>query len=200
MTEAYPLHWPVGWPRTEKRNRARAHFSVQRVRPFSIIRDELLNELKLLGADRETVIISSNIPLRLDGIPRAGQRAPDDVGVAVYFELNGQSKCFPCDKWDRVEDNLRAISLTINALRGLDRWGSKHMADAAFQGFDALPAQSEHGWWVTFDIERDAPTERVANRYRVLARHAHPDTGGDVERFHEIQAAYEEFKRERGES
>lgn len=199
MIEAYPIQWPVGWPRTEKSDRVRAHFSKQVVRSLAVVRDELLNELKLLGADTESVVINSNMRLRKDGFPVSGQAQPEDVGVVVYFDLNGQPKAFPCDKWDRVEDNMRAISLTINALRGLDRWGSKHMADAAFQGFDALPAQSQQGWWSVLRISRDALTESVQTQYRSLVMKHHPDRAdGDVELFHQIQSAYEEFKRERG--
>lgn len=197
MTEAYPLQWPTHVPRHHGA-RTRANFSKQVVRSFAVVRDELLNELKLLGVKRASVVLSMNIPPRRDGLPYSGMRQPDDVGVAVYFTLRDQPKCFAVDKWDRVEDNMRAISLTINALRGLSRWGSQDMVDAAFQGFDALPASSAHGWWVVLDVRRDEPAHQIESRYRFLVKHAHPDMGGDADKFIEIQAAYNEFKRERG--
>jgi hypothetical protein len=97
-----------------------------------------MNEIRKLGSKQ--VVISSNLELRNDGLPRASQRAPTDQGVAVYFNLNGRSQCFPCDRWTTVEHNLWAIAKSIEALRGLERWGAKTMVDAAFRGFQALPA------------------------------------------------------------
>jgi hypothetical protein len=98
----------------------------------------LLDELKRLGA--RTVVISSNLQIGQHGLPLSKQRTPEDPGIAVYFVLNGKEQCIPCDKWDRTEDNIKAIGKTIEALRGLDRWGAKDMVDAAFMGFKALPA------------------------------------------------------------
>src|SRR5690606_9584801 len=128
--EAYPLQWPDGWPRTDRPARARFDTS------FARARAELLNELRLLGATG--VVISSNIELRRDGLPYANAKQPDDRGMAVYFTLRGEQQCIPCDVWDRTEDNLQAIRLTVAALRGLDRWGAKEMVNAAFRGFKAL--------------------------------------------------------------
>lgn len=76
--ERYPLYWPPGQPR--QRNRQAAVFKVE----FARSRDELLHSLKLLGG--RGVIISTNIPLRLDGLPYAGVAEPADPGVAVYFD------------------------------------------------------------------------------------------------------------------
>ena len=102
--------------------------------------DNLIDELCRLGCDHWNVIISSNMPVKRDGLPYANRKDPEDPGVAVYFKLNREEKCFPCDRWDRVADNIHAIGLSIAALRGLDRWGAEHMVDAAFRGFKALPA------------------------------------------------------------
>lgn len=65
--EAFPLYWPEGRPRTSYRNQSR--FDQQG--KFAYVRDQLLNELKLLRA--KNVIISTNIALRRDGLPLAGQ-------------------------------------------------------------------------------------------------------------------------------
>lgn len=197
---AYPLSWPIGWERTPRSARVRANFSKQVVRSFATVRDELLNELRLLGVRRHTIVLSSNIPVRRDGLPYANMRIPEDVGIAVYFELNGEQKCFPSDKWDRVEDNMRAISLTINALRGLDRWGSKHMLDAVFAGFAALPAgggDAPGAWWLELGVSPDATREEIKTAYFTLVRREHPDRGGDPERFHRIQRAYQQAKEAR---
>ena len=61
--ESYPLYWPAGWPRSSSAQRAKSRFNGQ---TFSQIK-ELQRELRLLGA--RNVIISSNVPVRQDGLP-----------------------------------------------------------------------------------------------------------------------------------
>jgi hypothetical protein len=48
--------------------------------------------------------------------------------------------CFACDRWDSVADNVQAIRKTIEALRGIERWGTGDMVQRAFAGFVALPS------------------------------------------------------------
>jgi hypothetical protein len=87
---AYPLQWPPGRPRTASYSRERAKFDVT----FARARDNIVREVELLvgGGSRHwtsgsiNLVISTNIALRRDGLPLAGQRAPDDPGVAVYFQ------------------------------------------------------------------------------------------------------------------
>lgn len=88
-------------------------------------RDELVWEIERLGG--RATIISSNIPLRQDGLPYASAKEPDEPGVAVYFSYRDAPRCFACDQWDRVRDNLQATRKTIEALRGIARWGSGDM-------------------------------------------------------------------------
>ncbi|WP_051532952.1 hypothetical protein [Arthrobacter sp. 9MFCol3.1] len=111
-------------------------------------------ELRLLGV--KNIVLSSNQELRRDGLPYAKRPQPMDRGVAVYFEREGKQQCIPCDKWSRIEDNVQAIRKTIEALRGLERWGAKSMVDAAFQGFLALPATSQAmqlaAWWEVLGV------------------------------------------------
>src|SRR5262245_54177038 len=63
-------------------------------------------------------------------------------GSAVYFTHKGRQMCFACDRWDKMEDNLHAVSKTIEALRGIERWGTGEMVQQAFTGFVALPGNS----------------------------------------------------------
>lgn len=150
-----------------------------------------------MGVPRHRVVISTDIPLRRDGLPYANRRQPENPGVAVYFLLDGEQKCIPCDRWDRIEDNLQAIRKTVEALRGLERWGAKHMVEAAFAGFAALPAGSEFGWWTVLGVDRGAHLEELRRVYRALVKQHHPDHGGDPEAFHRLQEAWAEMSRER---
>lgn len=190
MIDAYPLQWPVTWPRTSTPRRAKFKTS------FAHARDELLRELKLLGAT--SVIISSNTELRRDGLPYANKRQPEDVGIAVYFKLNGDDQCVPCDKWSRTEDNLQAIRKTIEALRGLERWGAKEMVNAAFRGFKALPASAivtpyqKRAWYEVLEVSQTASPEVIKAAYRQKMLKAHPDQGGTAAGFQEVQSALRE--------
>lgn len=114
---AYPLAWPLHKPRTDQWKIE--HSGFDRKRTLATSRDLLVNEVKLLRGTG--LIVSSNIPLRLDGLPRSGYAAPRDAGVAIYFKRDKQDMAFACDRWDRVEDNIYAIAKTIDALRGVAR-------------------------------------------------------------------------------
>jgi len=191
--DAYPLQWPAAWPRAEKPQRSAFSTSL------AAARDEVRRELRLLGAT--DVVISTNIITNLDGTYRAKQRMPEDRGVAVYFKLNGEDQCFPCDRWLWVEENLHAIALSIEALRGLERWGAKEMVAAAFKGFKALPANAivtpytAKPWHEVLQVAPDASREMVEAAYRVQAKRLHPDLGGTQADFEALSRAYEQARK-----
>jgi hypothetical protein len=200
--DAFPLCWPAGWPRHQG-GREWGQFKGTPGR----IRDELIQEIDrlVLGNEsrgytvRASVIISSNIPTKRDGMPMANAREPEDPGIAVYFERKGKRMCFACDKYDRTWKNMRAIAKTIEALRGIERWGSSDMMERAFTGFAALPAPGvKKPWHEILDIAAHTPTEQVRARYRELAKRRHPDAGGSNEAFAELNSAWQDFQRERG--
>jgi len=192
MPNAYPLEWPAGWERTKIRLGSRFRTT------FSVARKGLFAELDRLGA--RNVVLSTNNELKANGDPRHDRRPPEDPGVVVYFTRNGKQQCIPCDRWDTVCDNMHAIAMTIDALRGIERWGSGKMIDAAFHGFKALPAATitPLQWWQVLNVSSNAPAEEVTAAYRKLAMLNHPDRGGDVQAMTRINTAYDDFKRERG--
>lgn len=196
MTEAYPLQWPAGKPRTPPHKVERSRFEPGS-RPAEV--RAITDEIRRLGG--RNVVVSTNLRLKNDGTPYARDRAPDDAGVAVYFDLKGP-KCFACDRWRTVEENLRAISKSIEAIRGLERWGSKDFVDAAFTGFAALPSPSTRKPWreVLGVGEGWVGTESdIEVRYRSVAKNVHPDLpGGSHEAMAEVNAAREAALREIG--
>lgn len=187
---AFPLSWPTGWKRTSYRTRSRYGD-----RSIAGARAELVGELRLMGA--KDVIISSNLELRNDGLPRSGQRQPSDTGVAVYFKRKGKNGCFACDTWLAVEDNLWAIVLTIRALRQIDRAGASDMLDRAFTGFQALPAPTVE-WWQVLGVEPDVADVIIRARYRELVKQHHPDAGGDRIQLERIQNAWQQYRQLNG--
>lgn len=190
---AFPLHWPIARPRctTRKTNR-------QFRTTFANARDDCLLEIKRLGGSE--VMISTNIPLRRDGVPQAKAwgETLKDPGVAVYFKRKGKELCFACDAWYHVQDNMHAICLTISALRGIARWGTGDMMEAAFTGFRALPAPGQTSganWWQVLGVPVNAGADQVKSAYRLLAAKHHPDRNGDRELWDRLQSAYEQFER-----
>jgi len=166
--DAYPLAWPAGWPRATERQRSRFDGTPARIRA------ELMMEVERLGG--RYPVLSTHIQLRRDGLPYATQREPDDPGVALYFERRGRQMVFACDKWDRVQDNMRAIQRTIEAIRGIERWGASEMMERAFQAFEALPPPES--CWTVLGVPPTAARDDIERAYRAAAKRAHPDAGG----------------------
>ncbi len=220
-TEAYPLSWPPAVPRTPAGSRERARFgrnerqtytrtdgsswSSERRRPMTtaVALDRLRAELERLGATG--VVVSTNVELKTNGLPYSGRRPPDDPGAAVYFQLDGVPHCLPCDRWDRVEDNLAAIAKHIEATRGQLRWGVGDVR-TAFAGFKALPARGETTvgaggppWWQVLGVSDSAELEVIEAAFKVLARKHHPDVaGGDAGAMAAINRAREQARLARG--
>lgn len=194
---AYPLCWPYGKPRTQYRERSR--FDVTPGRALDAVRDEVARQTGTVRWGDAQLIVSTNLELRRDGFPMANRRAVIDTGVAVYFQFKGKSRCIPCDKWDAVHDNMQAIAKTIDALRGISRWGTEGMLEAAYDGYIALPPpDAKKTWWQVFGVYAHTPTNEVIAAYRVARGRAHPDRGGSTESFNDSEVAYQEFCKERG--
>ena len=178
--EAYPLTWPPG--RARMRSTQEPNFRTALGKAIQGVR----SEVDSLGGRQ--LIISSNLPLRRDGIPYASASQPLDRGVAVYFTYKSKPMCFACDRWTKVEDNMWAIAKTIEALRGIERWGSGQMVEQAFTGFAALPAPAS--WWQTLGLRSpNASRAEIDEAHRRLAMQNHPDRGGNTEKMAAINRA-----------
>jgi hypothetical protein len=180
IEDAYPLCWPLGVPRTPASQRRRAVFksATSRITVERAIR-RLLNEATTGRWHVEKLIVSTNIPVRKsDGLPYSAVE-PADPGVACYFTLDGERRCIPSDKWDRVADNIAGIAAAIGALRGLERWVNDANVRAAFRGFAALPDPNAVDWRAVFGLRNGEVTrEAVIAAFRRLSIERHPDHGG----------------------
>lgn len=186
MPNRYPLDWPAGWPRSGRRRHAT--FKVD----YSKMLRELDAEIHKLGGTN--AIVSSNRELRLDGMPRQDKGEPLDPGVALYFELKGRQKVFACDTYTTVRDNLRAISLTLESLRAISRYGATTMLERAMSSFDALPPPRTH--WDVLGIRRGANVHDIERAWRERAKTEHPDAGGSTTRMAELNSAKDAAIRE----
>lgn len=219
MINAFPLHWPEGWPRQHAARRIRAKFGKGTYQAYSsgtggrmhkrdlTVTDgteRILSELTRMGIDRQDIVISTNVRLRLDGLPRSGEREPDDPGVAVYWTdvfNNREPRCMAIDIYDRVADNLGAVAATIEAMRAIERHGGAQILKRAFAGFTALPAPGQttaRAWRDVLGLNGNATLETVDGAYKRLRSQHHPDKGGDAEQFNAVQKAYEQAQAELG--
>ena len=192
--EAWPLYWPEGRPRLAYYQREDARFKTT----FARARDNIIHEIGLLVGryQHANPVISTNIPLRNDGLPYATYKKPDDPGVAVYFTYKKQQVCFACDRWIKIEDNMQAICKTIEALRGIARWGTGDMMDAAFTGFTALPPPAS-GWRADLGLPVDCrDLDAAQEAYKRLRSIHHPDKGGNAEQFYKINRAIDAAEKE----
>lgn len=188
MISRFPLQWPEGVARRKWRTWSRFKTT------FAEARDGAIKELEMLGATG--IIISSNVETRRDGLPYANQPEPKDPAVAVYFTLDRQPRVLACDRWDRVRDNLQAIRHTVEAMRGIDRWGCSEILERMFQGFSALPETARPlEWWQVLNVDKGASKETVESVYRNLVKQNHPDVGGSAERMAEINRAMDKARK-----
>ena len=179
---SYPLHWPTGWPRATQRKAAA--FAKQRT--MAQARAYALGELRKLGVPAGSVVISSNVQLRSDGLPRSGQAEPTDRGIAVYFSLAGKRQVLACDKWMRTVDNLYAIGRHVDAIRAQARYGVGTI-EQAFHGYRALPPVPTD--WEILGVPAGSPVETINKAFRQRAAGAHPDQGGDHDEMARLTAA-----------
>ena len=187
-----PLNWPLSQRRTLMRGGAAFKVSMAQAR------QELVSELFLLKATE--IHITSDWPVTNQGNPVASAREPVDPGVSVYFDrmVGGTKKPFviACDSYRKVVWNLRAIGMTVEALRTIARHGASAMLEQAFTGFLALPAASDptRPWWEVLGIPATATFDLARDTYLTLSQTEHPDRGGTHERMVAINRAFEQAK------
>lgn len=201
----YPLSWPAGWARMASPKEARfgrrvtSGSSWPQTKALSINDgvQRVLTVLDRMGIDSDDIVISTNVPTRLDGLPKSGAGEPADHGVAVYWrERSGRDRVMAIDRYDRVADNLAAIAATLEAMRAIERHGGAEILDRAFTGFAALPSgrPALSGWQQVLGVHRTV--EQAEAEYRRLAQNAHPDAGGTDEAMATLNVAIADARRE----
>lgn len=191
---AYPLHWPFGWERTQKKLPSRFKTSVSGA--LNNVSDELRRFANDTGRKIENVLISSNVTL--------GDQKPADPGVAVYFRWDNMDACIPVDRYVTPAENLQAIARIIEAERTKLRHGGLNIVRGTFRGYTALPPPRGAAgaitspWWevLGFSSEGEATLSDAERSYRRLVKEHHPDKGGDPGRFNEIAEAIRQAREQ----
>jgi len=201
------MEWPAGlkarplgaWPYPVTRRRGRSQFSAT----LSATSATLAVELRHLQA-RDTILRLDvdESEIRLDGAPYA-RAAPSTPAIIVQFDTPTGPLAFPCDRFVSWQENLRAVALSLEALRRVDRYGVTMRAEqyAGFRALEAAPGDAfasradARGYLAGVGgMQNSSPhTDEVLGRYAM--RTAHPDTGGDADVFDRVQAAIDYLKR-----
>jgi hypothetical protein len=201
--------WPAGfvvapmreWPGAMTARRRRSQFASTHSATLAL----LTREMRELGAKHPTLLIALRPEdFRLDGLPRAG-RVAAHPGIVLSFESKHGPLSYPCDTFDRWQDNLRAIALALEALRKVDRYGVTKRGEQ-YRGFLALEATAAPAGFATAQEARSflwrlsgLPAGENASTtvlLRKAQRATHPDHGGDAATFQRVSLAEAKLREE----
>lgn len=173
------------WPRRPTQNR-KSGYGFRAA--YSETLKKLETELHLIGA--YNILLQVDIPaskIRQDGSPYANAPEPYEPGVILSFDSEHGSLSYACDTYDLWKANLRAIVLTLEALRAVGRWGASTHGEQ-YKGYTAIPADHASDAMTTEDA-RSLLQRHGGYREAVLS--LHPDHGGSPEEFMRVQRAKE---------
>jgi hypothetical protein len=149
--------------------------------------ETLERELRMLGATK--IVVELDVreqDIRLDGYPRANAKLGNPA-VAISFESKHGPLRYATGEYRTWQDNLRAIALSMESLRAVDRYGVSKRGEQ-YRGWRAIAAGSQS----VEDAIPDAEAARafLAEKYDGDLRRAlfasHPDHGGSSEDFHKV--------------
>lgn len=196
------FHPLVNWPRTPTptKERLTSPFKAPWMSTVELMQFELakVNARDVsLFVDTDLRWIRANGWVKADAVVR-------EPGVVLAFTLPAKGRVMmPCDRFNHWQDNFRAIALSLEALRKMDRYGVTATGEQ-YSGFRALPAPSQNEERMTPTYARQVladaagggmrPTdletpEAVTLAFRAAARLHHPDYGGDRVRYELIVEA-----------
>lgn len=187
------------WPgeKTSQHALKRSLFSAS----WSKTLDLLERELGYLKAKNIVIQVAVGLhQIRNDGMLYASAR-PDWPGIILSFDSKIGPLSYPCDKFNDWQANVRAVALSLEALRSVDRYGVTRRAEQ-YKGWARLPGPQEVtlGQVDAAKVLCEAagvPLARFTSRdemeaiYRRAVSATHPDTGGNAELFKKVQAAKE---------
>lgn len=200
--------WPYGGTGRGGRN---SPFKASYPKTLALLSDEL-RRMNARYVRLETGHRGEDI--RMDGLPKVNAKTPRFDGVCLSFEMRTPTGKkdekgrileayelfeFPCATFGYWEDNLRAIALTLKAIRETKKYGVGRLdRDVHYAGFKhkrveaqtgtpvngkmdvdaaaAVLAACAEGGWTAEVIQRSR--DEMEKAYRAAAKNTHPDYGG----------------------
>ena len=220
------------WPGELTKERKQHRFSTGKVRRYEVGGEQRsyqyrersvdwdgttsLLERELEHLEATGVVLQMNVSerdIRNDGWIRANAR-PAHPGVILSFNARRIGPLsYPCDTYDDWQANVRAIALSLEALRAVDRHGVTKRGEQ-YSGFAQLPPGGGSSTTMTAQVAADTLADAADNdfdvadlltdaaavkyAYRYAAKRAHPDAGGSVEWFQRVQLAKTVLDRHHG--
>lgn len=204
----------TAWIGAETKDAKRSLFRARYSNTKTILEYELW-QLKAIESTQEILMFIRPDDLRLDGELRANAK-PFKPGVILQFSRytgrtlrnrttgetrrETQTLSYPCDRFDDWQDNLRAIALSLEALRRVARYGVFSYADMVERL--ALPSaegkvsdrQSAAEFMASYSdllaADISINLEYAKKAYRQAAARLHPDKhNGHNELFLQLQKA-----------
>lgn len=133
---------------------------------------------------------------------------PFSPAIRVCFDSRHGPLVYATDRFTHWQANVRAIALSLEALRKVDRYGVAGRGEQ-YRGWTAITSRPDQmtperaagliAEWAgnghTPEAVRRDPQLR-ASAYRAAARRAHPDAGGDPDTFVRLTAARDLLEKE----
>jgi hypothetical protein len=175
------------WPRPETTSRKTSPFFAKYEDTLTLLN----NELEKLRA--HNVVIQADVTerdIRADGMLRSDSK-PRTPRLILSFDLPGVggSVQMPCDTYPHWKDNLRAIALSLEALRKVNRYGVTKNGEQ-YRGWRQLPGAVELPAISAIDAARWLAEQTAFDKdlilgnqaefllaYRTAVKRLHPDTG-----------------------
>lgn len=195
---------PLGtWGRPVTKGRASAHrFSAS----WSATMELLTSEIEKLGV-KGTIAVRIDVQrgdIRQDGMLRA-RASVGFPGVVVSFESRYGPLSYATDEYDSWQANVRAIALSLQALRAVDRYGVSKSGEQ-YAGWRAIESGATAQYFTSSDdarrwLESHAGGLPLKSMLRVVAKMCHPDNnGGDASAWGKYEAARQLLERAGGEN
>lgn len=193
------LLWPEGWESTVPSKRVNGSFQVTKFERLTNGIEAQVSMFKGSG-----LRITCNVPLnkaytayRTFASAKERDECQKEPGVSIYFTRKGKPYVLAVDRYKTIEANMRAVELTLEIIRAIERYGSSGLMERSFQGFAELPAPSTvpaYNWWEILGVAPSASKATYESDYRTLVKRYHPDQGGDPETFLKIQNAIKQAR------
>lgn len=193
----------ISWPKEYTTNRMYDRFGSIWTQTLSLLEREID---QLWGDNIVFRAAVTHGDVRRDGQLRA-RATPSHPGIMICFDSMHGPLAYACDSYFDWKANVRAIALSLEALRKVDRYGVSGKGEQ-YSGFKQIAAPG--GGTSEMDVqtaagvlinaanedcsahEYDVINDPIArNRvYRKAAKNTHPDRHGDNARFQIVSQAY----------
>ncbi len=157
--------------------------------PWGTTCDLLARELRNL--DAKAIVCELDLTesdFRNDGIPRANARAFSPA-VRITFTSKWGPLRYETAEFNTWQANVRAIALSMEALRKVDRYGVSKRGEQ-YTGWKQLPSSTDPADAIQTRAQAEALLDSFGGPVAAL-KVTHPDMGGDPDDFRRVIRARE---------